>query len=377
MRLGFHTARDRVLRPKWMWIGALAGFLAALPGPDVGAYRFYGNGNRVLPLAANAPRWDPSIWPPGEVLTWVIADTPLWTAPQTRSGDTLQAVFESVDETVPYVSEALGAWSAIESADIRWEVSGTTTDLVTAVHGDGVPTVFATDNCAYAVTFWEDGGITDCDVAVCAPLAYPDNYNYGIAQFQYILIHELGHCLGLAHAASFPGLRRSNWQRNADQIYPPVSLDLAGVFGPDPIMSYGTRYNDVVVMRDDLVGASLLRPRPGWAADTGRVAGVVTAGNAPASFVPVHVLPISGGAAVGAIGSFTDENGAFVVEGLAPGQYLLWAGSIQLVDPSAHGDLLQQTTLDLTEQAMMTPVTVVRGGTADGVRIALRRNRAN
>ena len=374
MRLGFYRARDRVFGPNRMRVGALAGFLAVLPGPDVGAYRFYGN--RVLPLAVDATRWDPSIWAPGEVLTWVVADGPLWTAPRTLfSGDTFEAVFESADEAVPYVSEALGAWSAIESADVRWEVSGIATDLVTAAMGDGRPTVFASDECAYALLKTEHGEITGCDVQMCAPLAYPDNFD--VAQFQYILIHELGHCLGLSHAAVSPGLRRSNWELNASEIYPPVSLDLAGVFGPDPVMSYGTRYNDVVVMRDDSVGASLLRPRRGWVADTGRVAGVVTAGNAPASFVPVHALPMAGGAAVGAVGSFTDENGAFVVEGLAPGPYVLWAGSLNFVDPSAHGDLLQETILDLTEQAMMTPVTVVRGDTTDGVRITLRRNRPN
>ena len=103
---------------------------------------------------------------------------------------------------------------------------------------------------------------------------------------------------------------------------------------------------------------------------------MVTVGEDPAPFVQVFAIPASGGAAAGAVGSFTNEDGEFVLDGLEPGRYVLWTGPLNTL--YAHGDLLGQTpppVLDATDQALLLPVTVTRGAVTDGVRIGARATR--
>ena len=369
-----------------MWVAVLTGVTVVLPGPEARGYRFLGE--RLVPLAADAWGWDESVWAPGETLTWVVADDPGWTASLEHFlGGTFDSVLESAEDVVPFVSEALGAWSGIPTADIRWEVSGVATDLVTAEPNDGRPTVFVSDGrgneppYGYAGRVWSrrSGGvevITDCDVK--AKIFYerePGFWNDrdpggGLPQWMDLLMHEFGHCLGLPHSGAFPGLHRD--------------IDFYGLrspFGADPMMSYGLtvrpppvegKFADLLV-RDDRVAASLLRPRPGWLAGTGRIAGTVTVADDPAPFVQVFAVPVAKTVPIGAVGSFTNREGAFVVEGLAPGLYALWAGPLKQLH--AHPAVLYET-LDVTEQAVMTPVNVVAGETTDGVRIGLLRVRS-
>lgn len=382
---GSPQQRVRTIGPKWMWVAVLTGVTVVLPGPEARGYRFMGD--KLVPLAAEAWGWDESVWAPGETLTWVVANDPGWTAPLEHFlGGTFDSVLEGAEDVVPFVSEALGAWSAIATADIRWEVSGVATDLVTAEPNDGRPTVFVSDGSgdepplAYAAWRWSrrSGGvevITDCDVKARifyerAPGFWDEqDVGDGPPQWMDVLMHEFGHCLGFPHSGAFPGV-------HGDKDF----YGLRSPFGGDPMMSYGLTvrpppegggFGDLVV-RDDRVAASLLRPRTGWLAGTGRIAGTVTVADDPAPFVQVFALPIADDVPTGAVGSFTNREGAFVVEGLAPGLYSLWAGPLKQLH--AHPAVMYET-LDVTEQAVMTPVNVVAGETTDGVRIGLLRMR--
>ena len=367
--------RERAPYANWVRAGVLVS-LVALPGPEANAYRFYGDAlyfqsDLLLPPAADAVRWDESVWAAGETLTWVVAGDPGWTAPWTDGNGTTQPPpLESPDEVVPYVTEALAAWSAIGSADIRWEVSGVDSGMDHAERGDGRPTIFVdpeAERGAHAGVRWEriagTWKTTDCDVPLAPFAAAQLDYN---VWWTYVLIHEIGHCLGLYHAGAYP------------RIYANFAWDLRGAFGIDPLMSYGRYFGDSRTLAlDDRVGASLLRPRPGWTAATGGIAGVVTDGSVPLPFIQVFALRVTDGSADGAVGTFTGEDGAFLLEGLEPGSYLLWAGPLNAL--SAHPGLLAHETapaLDAAEQAVMLPVDVMRGGTADGVQIVLGRTRA-
>lgn len=94
----------------------LCAFLAAT-GAVVAAeaYRFYPNHDAVVvPLAADAVRWHPSRWGPGETLEFFLAgDDPGW-ATAGVSPESVRGLIET----------ALARWAAIPGADIRWRIGG-------------------------------------------------------------------------------------------------------------------------------------------------------------------------------------------------------------------------------------------------------------
>lgn len=360
---------NRTFRRWWVRTGILVWIVIASPGPDARGYRFFSAADEdpYPPTAAGARRWDPRIWASGEMLTWVVADDPGWTSSWIdSSGAMREPPFGSPADVVPFFRRALEAWSDLGTADIRWEVSGVDPSLDHAAFDDDRPTFFLDPEAnagSYALASqkrWRGAWVTsDCDVPLSPHAATEVDENPWWPQ---VLIHEVGHCLGLAHAGAYP------------RINPRISFDWhePGSFGFDPLMSYG-RYARGQLTDDDRVGASLLRPAPSWEILTGAIAGIVTSGESPASFVQVFANRISGGVASGTVGSFTNGEGAFVIEGLAPGEYLLWAGPMNRL--GAHGRLFRQLVspeLDVAEQALLRPVTVSRGAVTRGVEISLR-----
>ena len=355
---------SRAVRSKWVLTGILLCVAVALPGSEAGGYRFFRafDDDPYPPSAGGAMRWHPRIWAPGEMLTWVVADDPGWTSSWVdSSGETREPPFGNPADVVPFFRTALEAWSGLGTADIRWEVSGVDPSVDHVEFDDDRPTFFVDPDAnagSYArrtVKRWRGGWvISDCDVPLSPWAAAAVDENPWWPQ---VLIHEVGHCLGLAHAGAYP---RNNDHRQ----------DL-GSFGIDPLMSYGP-FTTGHLAPDDRVGASLLRPSPSWAISTGAIAGSVTSAESPAPFVQVFASRVSGGVATDAVGSFTNGEGAFIIEGLEPGQYLLWAGPLNRL--GAHGQLFRQQLspeLDVAEQALLLPVTVSRGEVTRGVEISL------
>ncbi|MYE10904.1 MAG: hypothetical protein F4X99_04415 [Gammaproteobacteria bacterium] len=328
----------------------------------------YGDGPRVL-TAVDAARWDASVWSPGgDVLEWVVAEGP-WTEPyEDVWKETHDSLFRSIQEVVDLMAEALAVWEVVESADIRWEVTGARAVPGAAMDGRNTISV-KPDNPDHPVGTGETSSaiiwarrdvsgswvITECDVefpmyhAVQFATNWPGNLR--------VAIHEFGHCLGLNHPAS-----HDEW------LHWHVSGSL-GAYGPTPVMSYGWTHTNELSL-DDTAGVSLLRPARGHATATGGISGELTLAGEPARYVYVFASRIDDSGLGGGVGAFSAEDGRFVVEGLPPGDYLLRAqpilsGALGRGGGGACAWLLRgAATLDVRDLLWLDPVTVLPGGVA-------------
>ena len=333
-------------------------WFAAAP---VGAYRFDPAERRVslVPRSEDATRWKASVWGPGESLTWRVLDDGGW-SPH----------FADASQVVAKLSSAAAAWTEIPTADIKWRVAGVTTrPSARGRDGRNVMSVEDLDGFGGYASWWADGSgpggawqITECDIRVdpgfVGALATDENGG-GLR----LLVHELGHCVGLHHAAVGPASGNGFGLRTDGSLLP----------GPDPRMSYGQSTPDSLLSEDDAIGASLLRPAPEWIRTTGGVSGIVTLDGAPAPFVSVQLLVTAGGSTRRRVQVFSDEAGRFLAEGLAPGVYLLWVHPV--IGARAHPALIRtgSVPLDLIDTLAVQPAVVQRGEVTTTGEFPLRR----
>ena len=308
----------RVRRP----VIAVAGFVCALlldTSPGWG-YRFYPSRDEdsIVPRSDTARHWRETVWGPGDSLVWHVLDGPLWLAH-----------FSGPEETLPLVEESLDTWARIPGADVRWRVDGIVSGEQARGDGRNTVSVEETEDFAGQARRWSRrrrGGpwqTEECDVVLSAD--YLERLAGSHDNRFSTLLHEFGHCLGLRHAAVTPTIRWDwNWTDSS-------------VWQKDPQMSYG-RDIDNTLAEDEVIGASLLRPVRGWLRATGSISGRVLSDGGPAAFVSVHVLRNDGGRARPSVQVFTDEDGAFLAEGLAPGEYVVWIHPMFRHD--AHAGLL-------------------------------------
>ncbi len=370
--------RRRSLQPGWWCLTVAFGTACWLILGSAEGYRFFNDGRlegRRVVEAEYARPWHPEIWPPGETLTWVVANDPGWTSDWTDEGGvTHPAPLADPAEVVPFVARALQAWSDIESADIRWEVSGVDDSLERPEWDDGHPTIFVDPGAtrgSYAAVFSkrigdsDRWGISDCHV----PLSPAAASELGEEPWwDHVLIHEFGHCLGLAHAGALSVAVRHTGRpgRDASWVHP-----------PDPLMSYGFyKFPPVPLEADDVVGASLLRPAGGWLRSTGSIAGSVTLDSEePPAHAHVWALPLGPNPLRDRVGVFSSAEGEFRIEGLDPGDYALWVQPPYKLD--AHGGFRDFAILDLDETVVGRLVRVRAGRTTDGLQIPLRSGRTS
>ena len=340
-----------------------------LIGAAAAGYRFvpaYDGGSRIA-SAEGAARWSEQEWGPGRVQEWVIADAPGWTDPFVdREGETQPPPFARTADAVPFVRQAMAAWTAIPSADIRWRLSGV--ESVPGNEQDYRNTVtVAPDEGRFAGRAWwwyrrsHFGGpweLIECDIELipqAAAFLGSDN-----PRSLSTTIHEFGHCLGLAHSGRHPTIVHT---------FPDI-----GIWGETPKMSYGLDISNALAV-DDIVAASLLRPAGDWVAGTGAITGRVTVGGAPGRFISVSsVRLVSGDETAPGPGVFTDEEGRFRLEGLVPGDYLIRAAPMTRVD--AHETLLEAgAVVEALDGARLRPVTVRAGQETGGALLELPRGR--
>ena len=345
------------------------------------AYRFFNARGEDAPLrswrlvtAEEALRWSAASWGPGASLAWEVAPDP-----------DFEDLFGGASGVLPHLERALASWSDLPSTDINWtaslpeeandedaEVDGRNTFFLDAESGAGGYAALWSRRNEEEV--WE---LFECDFtlgswAAQAPRSADDEARR-LASAVATIVHELGHCIGLAHAGTLSMLGRRG-QPLLSARNQPVEL----IHPRDPAMSYGYAQRDpAAVPADDAVGASLLRPAAGWWPRTGTMFGRLHTEDEPAPWVQVWAAPTGSERPLrDRVGAFTDERGRFRLEGLPPGDYLLWAHP--LVTQNAHYLLgANGAPLDLEDTVLGRPVRVRAGQYVTGVEIPLRIGRTS
>ena len=349
--------------------GATGGPSALSRVPQVAAYSFYPDGPTDEPVvrAEHSRRWSRESWGPGETLIYEVASDPDWTI-----------LFGSPEGVLPYVQRAMAAWSDLPTADIRWRVQGVGAaidETERSRRSDEDPPV--EPNMVFIDSEYIGSGgvarlwyrrvpsgvweITACDVMLMNWAASEDNRDESEGWAYGTFVHEFGHCLGLDHAAALSAIGR--WSNDAF-IHP-----------GDPVMSYGSGPDPYIPTADDRVGASLLRPAPGWSQTSGNLAGYLDLAGQPVPYAHIWALPVGENPLRDRVGAFSDDEGRFLIEGLAPGEYALWVQPISI--PGAHYTIMQRENvpLDLDETVFGQLVRVEAGRTSAEVRIPVRRGR--
>ena len=327
------------------------------PGSDLGeAYRLATSRDQVrIPSAMEARRWSKDAWAPGQELVIHVANDPDWAVR-----------FDSPEDALPYVAEAMALWSAVAGTDIRWRVGGLHDGEENAFDGRNVVSVGHQGTYVATTLIVDERGhfeTVECDVVldvlhVEIRDSYPDADRDDRRDGP--LIHELGHCLGIDHPAISPTvLRTLPWSKSS-------------VWIEDPRMSYGVHRGEAL-LPDDLTAALLVRPLPGSVETTGSISGALTLDGAPAPFVVVDVLLSDGRRARPAASVFSNRRGEFLAEGLPPGDYFLWIHPLK--NASANPDLAERAPAGIDDLVTLQPIPVRAGEVSRGHDFALRRGR--
>ena len=370
---------------RWLWLAAVAVVALSVGsgGDRAEAYRFYDNGALDYIVGSDqALRWSPEAWGPGETLVWEIED-----------GEDWSLLLDSAEGVRAPLEEALGVWSGIETADISWRVGGVAAPSdETPRFGDSRNRVFLerrqyrdSDGDIYyryqsgaflwwvrdrARSAWE---LTECDVGLPWTWWLDDelqprtnlDLDDALRHIKVYAAQELGHCLGLGHAAPFPGsqrLRRTadgddlDWRRN--------------IWGRGPLM--WSRWRPL--SQDDRVAASLLRPRPDWRSTVGSVSGTLTVEGLAAPYIHVYAIRSTTEGVRDPVGAFANGDGDFLIEGLPPGEYLLWASPIRYFWDH-HQLIVAGAETDAKDAVRASPVRVEAGQVIGGIEIPLRIGR--
>lgn len=330
-------------------IGLLLSLVAAgwIAVPADG-YRFiarHGEFRRIASSAA-AVRWEASA-------------LPLWF--RLLDNDNLPAI-AGLDRKLwrESVERGLRVWTRIETSSLELGLAEEAFPADQGRAADGIPTIgfsslarVADGRFATADVLHSRGRITDCDVHISP--RYLDGWRDDPALLGQIadhlartVIHEVGHCLGLAHSVMNPMRLASS-----EVLERPAGHFPEGVIGlqPDPQMSYG-RIATVVLEPDDEVGASLLYPAPGYLESRGALTGrVAFASGEPAPFVYVTSVMDTPAGAVFGPGAFTDEWGQFLLEGLDSGFRHFWIGPLlQRLAHSFTGEASMAGSLEIQHE---------------------------
>ena len=334
------------------------------------AYVLYDNGARDYVVGSDqAIRWSAEAWGPGSTLAWRIEDGPDYAL--------LQGLVDSAADFAPVLEEALALWADIPTADISWRLRGMEERSEESRFGDSRNSVFfdAESRIYGAAAWWirnhSRGAweIAECDIGI------PPLHDWEWVDADWVkdwmpsdFAQELGHCLGLGRPAVFAASRRLRVSSSGGDF----NWRWSALWSPSPARA--VRHSPASLAPDDRVGASLLRSRAGWIETTGSLSGVLRSGGDPVAYAHVWAVRQSADGMRDPVGAFANAEGEFLIEGLPPGDYALWAHPIRwyweqrpLIESGAN--------TDLKDAVPAHPLRVAAGQVTDGIVIPMRRGR--
>jgi uncharacterized protein (TIGR03437 family) len=219
---------------------------------------------------------------------------------------------DSFGSVLSQVKQAAAVWNSVASSDLRVAFGGLETynsnpnfatpggdvvfdELTPGLLGLGTPVVstIATVQTGQNGQFFPiSRGLVILTNTTDPAAGYGPGPSY-LEEFYTTAVHEFGHALGLQHTWTAAAMSQ-DVIRNTSRARP--------------------------IDADDIAAISELYGTAGWAASTGSISGYVTAGGQGWNMASVVAIPPVGPA----VSALTNPDGSYTINGLTPGQYLLY-----------------------------------------------------